>query len=955
MKNYYLLLLFLAALNLPAFQAFSQHDGSIRGRLQDTAAHVPVADVTITILYAKDSSLAGFSRSRESGNFLVKGLSAGSYRLLITHIGYLAVSRNFLINDVIKDLDMGEIALTDKSKQLAEVTVEQAPVTIRHDTIEFNAGSFKTKPDAVVEDLLKKLPGMQVEKDGTIKANGEQVKKVLVDGKEFFGNDPKIASKNLPADAVDKVQVFDRKSDQSRFTGFDDGNSQRTINLTIKKDRKHGVFGKAVAGGGQARMGDGVGDGRYEENLNLNQFAGDRQLSMLGMANNTNKQGFAFQDVLGFNGGLSGGGVGGSGGGNNASSSGLNSDIPVQGLTDNSQAITSTKAGGTNFNDGWYGGKMDIHGNHFYNRTDDLIDLKDARQYLLPGNSFRQDRSSFGNRHNENQRLGIVSDLRIDTFNSIKLTSAFIYQHSSNATKAIDSSRDEATGLLLNDGVSGSAAHARGYSWNTNALLRHRFAKKGRTLSMNLFFGLNSNAGGGNLYSVNHYYPSGNPAHTDTLNQVYDQPADGNNYGATVAYTEPLSRRSLLAFNYDFSQRHSQSDKKTFDADNTGKFTLLNMQLTNDFKNTYTYHREGIQFRHQQRQFNFTAGAALQQASSANHFSYFAKDSALRQSFLNILPSANFQFSFNKYRDFRMFYTTYTNQPDVTQLAPVPDNSDPLNIRLGNPGLKQEYYHSLHLNYTAFDPFRRTSFFAMLSFNGIHHKIVNDDVLDSTGVRWTRPVNLDGLYNMSGYLAWGLPLRALKSNLNLNSSFRHDHNASLVNGVRNNGNTWTLSQEAELNFLYKELLDITGGVKVDYNDARYSLQSGQNQHYWTEHYTADFNWYPRGRWSIASDLDYTHRNGLPAGYNSSPLVWNAGVARKVGRNQKGTIRLQVFDILKQNTGFSRNTNQNYIDDISYRVLNRYWLLSFTYTISRFAGKSVQGGMGGGKVDVKIIK
>ena len=963
MKNYYSLLLFLCVIGLQPFRAFSQRDGCIRGHLQDTAAHSPVPDVTVTVLNAKDSSLAGFSRSLESGNFRVKGLGAGNYRLLITHVGYRTISRNFVINEMVRDLDMGEIVLTDKGNLLAEVTVEQAPVTIRHDTVEFNAGSFKTKPDAVVEDLLKKLPGIQVDKDGNIKSNGQAVKKVLVDGKEFFGNDPKIASKNLPADAVDKVQVFDKKSDQAQFTGFEDGNSQRTINLTIKKDKKHGLFGKATAGGGGDAGGHAAGtgndlyeggsknEGRYEGRFNLNQFNGNRQLSALGMANNTNKQGFSFQDVLGFNGGLTGSGSGG----NSTGPPNMSADVPIQGLTDNSQAITTTWAGGVNFNDDWHGGATNIHGNYFYNRADDRIDQKEVRQYLLPGNSFRQDHTSSGSRHNENQRIAFISDRRIDSFNSLKLTSTFTYQNSSSFSKTIDSSRDQATDSLLNDGASSSRAFARGYSWNTNALLRHRFARKGRTFSANLLFGLNSNTGGGGLYSVNHYYQQGSPGVTDTLNQVYDLPATGNNYGVTLAYTEPLSKKSLLEFNYDFSQRHSQSDKKTFDADAAGKFTLPNASLTNDFKNTYTLHREGIQFRNQQNKFNFTVGAALQQAFSGNHFGYLTKDSVLQQSFANILPNANLQYSFNKYRDLRLFYTTYTNQPAIAQLAPVPDNSDPLNIKLGNPELKQEYYHSLRLNYVAFDPFRRTSFFAMLNFNDIHNRIVNDDALDSTGVRKTRPVNLDGTYTMNSLLSWGLPLRALKSNLNLNSSVRYDHNASLVNGVRNNGNTWTLSQGADLNFIYKELLDITGGIKVDYNDTRYSLQPGQNQHYWTSTYTVDFSWYLPGKLSIASDLDYIHRSGLPAGYTNSPLVWNAGLAKKVFKNQKGTIRMQVFDLLKQNTGFSRSTSQNYIDDLSYKVLNRYWLLSFSYAISRFAGKSVQGGMGGGKPDIKIIR
>jgi Outer membrane protein beta-barrel family/Carboxypeptidase regulatory-like domain len=959
MKNGYPLYLFAFLFCLFQLSAFSQRDGMVHGRVQDTTARIFIADATITILQAKDSSLVSFSRSGPAGQFLIKGLGSGNYRLLVTHIGYLPASKNFIINEAIKDFDMGAIALADKSTMLDAVTVEVPPVMIRHDTTEYNAGSFKTKPDAVVEDLLKKLPGIQVDKNGTVKANGEEVKKVLVDGKEFFGNDPKIATRNLPADAIDKVQVFDKKSDQSQFTGFDDGNSQKTINLTVKKDRKHGIFGRMTAGGGTdagtgasiagggAQTGNWMGDGRYEGNLNINEFNGDRQCSAIGMTNNTNKQGFSFQDVLGFSSSGIGGGKAG----------GLNlqtSDVPIQGLTDNSQAITTTRAGGLNFNDHWHGGHDELHGNYFYNQTNDLSRQNESRQYLLPGNSFVQDRSSTASRHNENQRLTVISDQRIDSFTSLKINSAFTYQNSSNTARSIDSSFDQATGALQNNGLSNAYSFSKGYTWNNSALLRHRFAKKGRTVSVNIQYGLNSNTGGGTLQSVNHYYQPGLPAATDTLHQQYDLPSNGRSYGATLAYTEPLSRRSLLEFNYNFSQTHSRSDKKTFDADGAGKFSLPDAQLTNDFTNAYTYHREQVQFQHQRTKFTATAGITLQQASSTNGFGYLAMDTTLRQSFLNLLPNADLQYNFNGYSNMRFHYLTYTNQPGITQLAPVADNSDPLNIRVGNPALRQEYYHAFRFNYISFDPFRHTSFFSMLSFNSIHHKIVNDDVFDSVGVRISRPVNLDGLYNANGSLSWGLPLRALKSNLNLNSSVRIDHNASFVNGAKNTGNTYALSQEATLNFAYKELLDLTGGARMDYNDARYSLQPGQNQRYWTETYTLDGTWYLPDGFSVASDVDYVHHSGLPAGFNSSPLVWNAGLAKKVFANKKGTIRLQVFDLLRQNTGFSRTTSQNYIDDLSYKTLNRYWLLSFTYALSRFAGKSAPGSMEG-KTDIRILR
>lgn len=965
MKIYFILFLFFS---LAGLRGLAQADGSVRGRLKDTAAHIPVPDATLTILNIRDSSLVNFARSNASGAFVLSRLSNGAYRLLVSHIGYRSVSRNFVITDLVKAVDLGEIVLTDKSSTLEAVTVQQEtpPVSIRHDTIEYNAGSFHTKPDAVVEDLLKKLPGVQVDKNGTIKANGQEVKKVLVDGKEFFGNDPKIASKNLPADAVDKVQVFDKKSDQSEFTGFDDGNSQRTINLTIKKDRKHGIFGRLTAGGGRdagAGSGDngsggsgasggsgGAGfpalaDGRYESKFNLNQFKDNKQLSALGLWNNTNKQGFSFQDVMGFN----NGGIGSNGGGR-MTLDGNNSSVPIEGLTAGNQAITTTLAGGVNFSGNLHG-HTDIGGSYFFNRADDRIRQKDAKQYLSPNNSFNQDHTGATDRHNENQRINFLSDTRLDSFNSVKFTSGLTWQRSNSASTSIDSSRDRGSNALLNTSSSSSTAHMDGYTWNNNALFRHRFALKGRTLSVNLSFGLNKGTGGGSIYSVNQFLQAG----ADTLNQQYNQSNHGNSYGAVVGYTEPFSKSSLLEMSYNFYQGHSETGKQTFDADASGKYSVLNQLQTNDLRNTFTYHREGAAFRHQRENFNFTIGAALQQAVSTNVFGYVSKDSLLRQTFYNLLPNALLQYDFSKYRNLRMQYMTYTNQPSLSQLQPVPDNSDPLNIKAGNPGLKQEYYHALRLNYISFDPFRRTSLFAMLGYNGIQHRIVNDDEVDSAGVRTSRPVNLGGLYQANGFLSWDFPIRKLHSMVNLKSDVSYDHNASLVNGVRNNGNTWVLGQGADVNFSYKELLDISGGARVEYNDARYSLLPGQNQQYWTETYNLDFSWYlPKGL-SLASDFSYIHRSGLPAGYNSSPFVWNAGVASQLFKNRRGLLRLQVFDILRQNTGFSRNTSQNYIDDMSYQVLNRYWLVSFSYSINRFAGKAVKGGVERRGPDIRIMR
>ena len=940
MKLYLLLLVTLLSSFL---NANAQKEGSIKGIVKDTASSQLLSGATVTVLLAKDSSLVSFARTNSQGIFSIRNIEYGNYRLLITHVGYVNISKVFSLSASLVDVDFGMLVISNKSTLLQEVTVtqEKPPVVVRNDTLEYNAGSFKTKPNAVVEDLLKKLPGIQVDKDGKVKSNGEEVKRVLVDGKEFFGNDPKMATKNLPADAIDKVQVFDRKSDQSRFTGFDDGNSEKTINLTIKADKKNGVFGKATAGAGDK--------GLYQGNFNVNSFSGERQLSAIGMLNNTNKQGFSFLDILNFTGGLPG--AGGRGGGGMQID--LNSmGLPIQGASNN-QGITTTKAGGLNYNN-TFQKNLDVLSSYFYNRLQTDKTEKVYQQWLLPGNNFNTTKDNASNNTNESHRFNVSGDYKIDSANSLKLVSSVNMQQSQyNVNSKYNSIA--AAGNLLNDGAASSFIKGNGYSWNNNALFRHRFAKKGRTFSANLSVNLNNSKSNGGLQSLNNYYlPDGSLQQSDTINQVNNQDNDSKSYGAVLSYTEALSKKSLLEFNYNFNATHSVSDKATYDYDKlSGKHSLLNDALSNNFVSDYIYHRPTINWRNQQAKYSFAIGAAVQEASLNSSFHIMGKDSAIERSFFNFLPNANLQYKINQYKNIRAVYNTFTRQPNVTQLQPLADNTDPLNIKIGNPDLKQEYYHRLQGEYISFDPYRHTSFFAALTAGLTGNKIVNADQLGAQGQRITQPVNANGAYNVSVNTSWGFPVRKIKSKLNLNSGVSQSHNIGFVNAAKNNINVWNASQEITWNYDYKEILDLSAGVEAIYNDVKYSLQSQQNVQYWNQHYTFEINLYlPKG-FSFASDVDYTTRSGLTQGYNINAILWNAGIAKQVFKNKKGEFRLQVYDILSQNAGVSRSSNQNYIEDLSYNVLKRFWQLSFTYNLSRFAGKNIAA-PGSRKSNIQVI-
>ena len=939
MKNIYLVLISLCLLSL---QTVAQNNGHVKGQLMDTASRQPLANATITVMQAKDSSLVTFSRSNNSGAFDVRFLAKGNYRLLISHIGFRNYSKFFEITEDKKEVDLGFIAMGSNSAMLDEVSVvqEKAPVTIKNDTIEFNAGSFKTKPNAVVEDLLKKLPGVQVDKDGKIKANGEEVKKVLVDGKEFFGNDPKMATKNLPADIVDKVQVFERKSDQSQFTGFDDGNSEKTINLTVKPEKKHGLFGRVTAGAGNKE--------RYQGNLNINQFKGQRQVSAIGMANNTNKQGFSFMDILNFQGGL--GGPGGGGRGVVQVTDGGAGNLPVQGMGP-TNSITTTWAGGLNFNDRW-GSNLDVSGSYFYNRIQDRMEQQITRDYISPTNPFHYFKNAVTSRRNENHRVNVIADQKIDSFNSIRFTSSANIQQGLSLSNSTYSS-EAVKGGLLNRGISSNNNNSNGFSWNNSALWRHRFKKKGRTFSTSLTFGLNDAEIDGGLRTVNDFFkPNGTIDFSDSLDQQNFQNNQGINYGAVLSYTEPLSKRSLLEFNYNYNSNNSESGKETFDIDkNTGKHTIKNELFSSDFDNTYTFNRGGMGWRHQRKDYNFTIGASVQHAQLDSRFHFMGKDSAINQSFVNFLPNALLQYNINKYKNFRMQYNTFTRQPSALQLNPIVDNTDRLNIRFGNPDLTQEYTHRLMLNFMSFDPFRQRSFFTMFNFTATNNKIVSYDQLDAQGVRKTTYTNADGVYNLMGNISWGVPIKAIKSNLNTNTMMMKSKNINFVDAKKNVINSFNLTQEVNLNFVYKNTFDITAGANVGYNRVRYSVTNQSNANYWNQEYSLDANIYFPYGFSLASEFSFIRNTGYSAGYNRDISLWNAGIAKQLFKNKKGEVRFQVFDILNENVGIARNANQNYIEDVRSKILNRYFMVSFTYNISRFAGKSMPAGQMGPNIKV----
>lgn len=921
MKKIYLLII----VSLCALTTQAQKNGIIKGLLFDSVAKQPVASATITVLKKKDSALVSFTMSDSKGRFELTGLADGDYRLLITHVNYHGSSKSITLNETGRSKDLGNVFMHDAAQVLNEVvvTAEAPPVTLIGDTVQYNAGSFKTPPNANVEQLLKKMPGIQVEKDGTIKAQGQEVKRVMVDGKEFFGTDPKIATRNLPSDAIDKVQVYDRASDAAQLTGFDDGNSEKTINLKLKKDKKKGLFGKATVGGGN--------EGRYEGRFNLNSFKGARQLSVIGLGNNTNAEGFSFMDMLSFSGGLS-----------NANRSGnvisiSSNDPSIGGFAggNNNNSIRTIWGGGINYNN-IIGNNTDFTSNYFYNRYSPRIEKETRQQnFLSDGSILNRLSNSNTNNINNSHRLNMSADIKLDSFHSIKISPSLGYQSTDNSSYSEYETRRQ-NNTLTNQGFNNNHSTSDGYNFANTILFRKRFRTRGRTFSLSLTTNLNASDGEGSQLSVNRFFnPDGSPFRTDSIDQRSDNSSDLRSYNVRAVYTEPVTKNSLLEFSASNSLSKSTSEKTTWDYDKiSGKYDAINAALSNHFENTYGYTNAGIRWRSQFKQWNFAVGANWQKADLEGNIIAGTKDSMINQTFYNILPSARFQYNFTKFKNLQINYNAITNQPSMSQLSPVPDISNPLNIRLGNPDLKQEYTHMATINFMSVNPFRNKNLFTFFTVRQTNNKIVNYDTIDAFGVKRTRPVNVDGVYNVNGTVSVGLPVRFLKGNINFSTGVGYDKNKQFINGVGNTINTLTLGPTVRLDMNPTDKFDVSLNAGINYNKSDYSLQSSLNTTYFSQNYGADINWQLPKSFYFSTDFSYTVNNRLADGFNLRVPLWNASISKQFLRFNRGELKLTAFDLLNENVNISRSSNNNYIEDSRIKTLQRYFMLSFTYSLSK---------------------
>jgi hypothetical protein len=936
---------------------------SITGTVVDSLTRKPLMEASVSLLAARDSSLVTFGITDGDGKFVFPKIAEGQYRVLVTYVGYRGRSKRVSVTPDNPSADAGTMLLVAQSQTLTEVEVqgEKAPIAVKGDTLEFNAGSFKTRPNAQVEDLLKKLPGVEVDRDGTVKAQGQEVKKVLVDGKPFFGNDPKMATRNLPADIIDKVQLYDQASEQAAFSGVDDGDREKTINITTKKDKRKGSFGQQSIGAGPKTGDQSAGpDARYSARVSLNRFNNGRQISMLGMANNINQQGFTAQDLgLGSNfGGAGQGQGGGAGGGGNIVRGGQGGgNFGGQGQV-GSNAITSSWAGGINYRDGW-GKKIDVVSSYNASNTNTLTNQQSHRENVLPAGTsgttpsradagFIRDQTNGSDNTNTNHRANLRLDYRLDSLTTIRVipSLSWLNSHYDNQSQTRTLTNE---GVLANSSQTNYISDGSGFTGNNSLLLLRKFQKKGRTFSVNWNIALNDQDNGGINRSVNQFNGTSTSLTTgvitkdtltglitQTINQRNDQQTRSMTNTVNVSYTEPLSLRQTLEFHYALSNNHNTSNRAVNDFNSvTNQYDQPNALLSNRFVNDYMTNRAGLTWQTKRLKYTYAFGIDGQQANLRSN--NLSRDINLDRTFTNLLPNALFTYNFAKNRILRINYRTRINAPSVNQLQPVQNNTNPLNVQSGNPDLQPEYSHNVSMNFNRFEPSTFRNLFASLNMTRTDNKIVNFTTFTPQGAQTTRPVNTDGYYIVNGFLVLGQPVKfgTQKTNLNLTTNLTYNTGTSFVNSQPNRAKNWLIGQGVGISSNFTEKLDLNLSGNINWQSAQYSLQPQQNTTFLNQTVTLDVYYQLPLRFTFSTNVYYNHYGGSSANYNQSYTLWNATLARQLFKQNQGELRIQAFDLLNQNQSIVRNVTDTYTEEVKSRVLNRYFMVSFVYNLRRF--------------------
>ena len=938
--------LMLPFLFVLVFNGLQAQTLTVSGRLQDGETRTGVPGATVVLKSLRDTTRSFTLTSDAAGAFRFTHLAPDSFRLTATSVGYETLSRVVRLKS--SNAFLGSLLFVKASKELTGVTVTGriSPTTQKGDTIQFNASQFKVNPDASAEDLARKIPGITVE-NGQVTANGENVRRVTIDGRELFGEDATAALRNLPAEVIDKIQVFDRLSDQAQLSGIDDGNTTKEINIITKANMRNGQFGRVYGGYGT--------DDRYSAGGNTTFLKGDRRISVVGNFNNVNQQNFAMQDLLGVTANNRGGGAsrssraGGNSRGGNRTQGGTN-NFGGSGnfLVGQQNGINTTHAAGINFSDLW-GSKTTVTGSYLFNNTRNWAYEEQDRKYFAERvQSLRDTSSNDGN--NYNHRINLRLEYRIAPRAELIITPNLSFQdnNSERVRRAMRYRVIDSIERVYNNIISHRASDRSGNNLNNNILYRQSFAKKGRTFTASLNTAYNKRAG--ETYIVNQTSRFG----SDFTEQrrFTDQYSSGLQVSANLIYTEPLGERSQLQVNYNPAFTRSRSDVQSFLYDTVvAKYSEFDSLRSNRFTNRSMAQNGGITFRGGTKDNAFALGVNYQH-TVLNSTQTFPRPFTLDQSFNNVLPNAWLRFKLSQRSNMRLVYRASVELPSITQLSEVQGIPNHPFLRIGNSALAPQYNHVLSSRYTYTNTATGMLFMANVFAQKANNYIGDDTfVADSfavvrygqkvaRGEELTRPVNLDGYSSLRSFVTLAMPVNGLKTNLNLNGGASFFRYPGILNDTLFESRSQVYSLGTVLSSNISEYVDFTVSYSANYNLVKNDVDLRRNDNYFRHVTRGQLNLLSKAGWLFQNDLSNQWFKGISDSFNESYWLWNVGVGKKFGKDQKCELRLNVFDLLNQNQDIERTISDVYIEDAKSEVLQRYFMLTFTYNLRNF-GKGTE--------------
>lgn len=924
------ILLFLPLLSQTA-RAQAPSRVTIKGVVRDTAnAEIPYA--TVMLLNTKDSTLANFTRSDEKGAFSFKNVRNQPYIFKISYVAFIPYQQLLEVSPS-ETNDLGVVIIKPISQAIMEVVVRtaKAPLSIRGDTIEYDATTFKVPPGSTVEDLLRRLPGIEVDADGNIRAQGQEVKRVYVDGKMFFGDDPKSATKNLGAETISKVQVYNDQSEQAKLTGVADGKKEKALNLQLKDEYKKGAFGKVSAAVGT--------DERWAARGNYNRFNTKEQLSFIAYGNNINQTGVNWEDYGEFKGQNS---FNDSDNGDFGFENGRryyyfdDEDTPINNF--DGRGFTENYGGGVNYNYDHKKTKLNL--SYFHNQSDLMLDQFGFRQTFLEENTFSNFDTSAQNDFRASHSFNTRLEQNIDSSDLFILKGNLRF---SNSIRGADQSQyflaaDESPNNRLRfDNTNELNA------WRINSALiyRHKFKKKGRSFAFSAGYNNSHSDGNDQLFSENLSYLPNIP--TVITQQRNDNQNYTEQFKSSVLFTEALSKKWFLESFYNFSKTENDVNRQVTDPRlNNERVDTLSVFYNNDV----TYNRLGTGLRYSHNALNFSFGAAIQQIRLQGAYSVDKNMPLLTDpidlAFLNIVPNIDMSYEFENNLWFNLGYNYGVEEPRLNDLQPAPNVNNPAFVSVGNPQLTPSKSHNVNYYIGYWNPASFSSVGLGGGMNAFDNQIVYSqsvEFIDSIGIRTTtKPINLDGGYNFYSFIWSNFPIVKTKLTMNLNGNLNIGKSPAFVNAVRNETNNQNLSGEIGLTFTPSPKLILNAEFGATFNDIEYSIQQDQNQKIRRQGVESSIKWQFADKFFVESNFNYSNFKNDRFGFNQSIPIWNASVRRILGKNNRLEMRFACFDLLNKRVSISQYASQNYVTRNIANTLARYFMQSVSYNVRGYENK-----------------